>query len=575
MMGVPWGTRQTVAPALRGFDLVALPIDTANGEWPSHGRTEIGVSGRGKSVEASGGASGASRSWSGRLTASHTRIVDRSKGGNGSRGAGIAESVGPLKVSSCWPTADDRRGQRQSRSMGIPEERTRASSPITRQVSCSAIELPARRGREGTHLTANGLCKGALERALNPPAAGGGHLMADPGWSSRMGLALVVALIVYGCATGASPSRSGPPAPTATLRIGLDRRVGACDDVPPGPIATVGGTWTTAAPLPAPRSEIARPSSTAGSTSPVASASHAAMLDEFVVYDPATDAWTALAPLPEPRHHAADRARRPADPDGRRRRGLRAEGEHVGLRPGERRLDNLAPMPAPRRAHAAVAVDGVLYVVGGVVEGETLRAPTWAYDPAVGEWRTDLADLPTYREHLAAVAVDGGLIAIGGRGTQSVDAVERYDPATDTWTALPPLPAARGGLAAARLDDTIHVFGGESIDPLKIFRDHEVLDLATGAWALGAADGARPARPGRRRDRRPALPRRRRAEPRPLHIRPGRRLRALIRAAAVNRPTPDSSAGTVESDTPQPCGASRPPRSPKPTAGRHRPAVPT
>jgi Kelch motif protein len=119
------------------------------------------------------------------------------------------------------------------------------------------------------------------------------------------------------------------------------------------------------------------------------------------------------------------------------------------------------------------------------VEGATLRAPTWAYDPGSGEWREDLADLPTYREHLAAVPIEGGLIAIGGRGTQGVDAVERYDPVTDTWTALAPLPAARGGLAAAVLETSIHVIGGEGIDPMKIFRDHDVFDLATGTWSVG------------------------------------------------------------------------------------------
>jgi N-acetylneuraminic acid mutarotase len=142
-------------------------------------------------------------------------------------------------------------------------------------------------------------------------------------------------------------------------------------------------------------------------------------------------------------------------------------------------------MPAPRRAHAAVALDGKLYVVGGVVEGQTLRAPTWAYDPATGEWHRDLADIPTYREHLAAVVADGAILAIGGRGTQSVDAVERYDPATNTWTGLAPIPAARGGLAAAVVGDQVHVFGGEGVDPPKIFRDHDVLDLATGTWTTG------------------------------------------------------------------------------------------
>lgn len=117
-------------------------------------------------------------------------------------------------------------------------------------------------------------------------------------------------------------------------------------------------------------------------------------------------------------------------------------------------------MPEPRRAHVTVALDGRLYVVGGVVTGRTLEAPTWAYDPATGEWQDDLAPIRTYREHLAAVEDGGTIIAIGGRGTQNVDAVERYDPATDTWTPLPPLPTARSGLTAAMNDGAIHVIGG-------------------------------------------------------------------------------------------------------------------
>ena len=35
-----------------------------------------------------------------------------------------------------------------------------------------------------------------------------------------------------------------------------------------------------------------------------------------------------------------------------------------------------------------------------------------------------------------------------------------YDPATDDWEALPPMPTARHGLGAAALNDRIHVFGG-------------------------------------------------------------------------------------------------------------------
>jgi N-acetylneuraminic acid mutarotase len=105
------------------------------------------------------------------------------------------------------------------------------------------------------------------------------------------------------------------------------------------------------------------------------------------------------------------------------------------------------------------------------------------YDPVSGEWHAGLAAIPTYREHLTAVGVADALVAIGGRGTANVDAVERYDPATDRWTTLPPLPTARSGLAAALLGNTIHVVGGESPDPPKIFPQHEVFDLATSSWS--------------------------------------------------------------------------------------------
>jgi N-acetylneuraminic acid mutarotase len=208
------------------------------------------------------------------------------------------------------------------------------------------------------------------------------------------------------------------------------------------------------------------------------------ILDEFVAYDPASDSWTQLAPLPEPRHHAGLAAL-----DGRLYltgggvEGFAPRANLWAYDPATNAWTALAPMPAQRRAHASVGFGGLLYVVGGVTTGLTLQAPTWAYDPASGEWSSDLAAIPTFREHLAAVATDGAIIAIGGRGTQNVNAIERYDPATSTWSALAPLPTARSGLTAAVLDGRIHVLGGESADPPKVFPEHEVFDLATGTWA--------------------------------------------------------------------------------------------
>ena len=64
-------------------------------------------------------------------------------------------------------------------------------------------------------------------------------------------------------------------------------------------------------------------------------------------------------------------------------------------------------------------------------------------------------------------------------GTQFA-AVEIYDPATSTWSNGTPLPAGRGGLAAAVLGDRVYVFGGEA--PLRIFSATEMYEVAGNRW---------------------------------------------------------------------------------------------
>jgi N-acetylneuraminic acid mutarotase len=144
----------------------------------------------------------------------------------------------------------------------------------------------------------------------------------------------------------------------------------------------------------------------------------------------------------------------------------------------------LAPMPAPRAAHAMAALDGRLYVMGGFVEPEERAPELWIYDIETDRWVAGFAPLPTLREHLAAVALDGLIYVIGGRwGIDNLADLEAYDPETDTWTALAPMPSPRGGLAAAVVDGRIHTFGGEPVTTLNAYATHEAYDPATDAWA--------------------------------------------------------------------------------------------
>ena len=72
----------------------------------------------------------------------------------------------------------------------------------------------------------------------------------------------------------------------------------------------------------------------------------------------------------------------------------------------------------------------------------------------------------TPRDHLAVGVVNGKLYAIGGRinghHDRNASNNEEYDPLSDRWKALPPMPTVRSGIAAASLDGKVFVFGGET-----------------------------------------------------------------------------------------------------------------
>jgi N-acetylneuraminic acid mutarotase len=60
-----------------------------------------------------------------------------------------------------------------------------------------------------------------------------------------------------------------------------------------------------------------------------------------------------------------------------------------------------------------------------------------------------------------------------------------YNPKTNSWTVLEPMPSKRGGLAASAINETIYVFGGE--EPSGTFDSIESYDIATNKWGKGPA----------------------------------------------------------------------------------------
>jgi N-acetylneuraminic acid mutarotase len=115
--------------------------------------------------------------------------------------------------------------------------------------------------------------------------------------------------------------------------------------------------------------------------------------------------------------------------------------------------------------------DGRIFVVGGCCQ-QGVQPPAGVaevYDPPRNVWRI-IAPIPAGRSPMAAAAgSDGRIYAIGGTlpccfGPPTLNMVDVYDPGTDRWETVAPVPTARQDLAAViGSDGRIYAIGGRSV----------------------------------------------------------------------------------------------------------------
>jgi N-acetylneuraminic acid mutarotase len=167
--------------------------------------------------------------------------------------------------------------------------------------------------------------------------------------------------------------------------------------------------------------------------------------------------------------------------------GTNLSGDTLGLVEEYDPLRNLwstkARIPTERASAAAVVVDGYIYVMGGR-DGNTVLASLERYDPSTNSW-SKRAAMPTARWFLMAAEVGGKIYAIGGiAGTgnqrKDLDVVEVYDPASDTWTVLDPMPTPRSNAGVAVLGERIFIIGGRTRQGASARVD--VYDPANNQW---------------------------------------------------------------------------------------------
>src|SRR5579862_1382295 len=124
--------------------------------------------------------------------------------------------------------------------------------------------------------------------------------------------------------------------------------------------------------------------------------------------------------------------------------------------------------PEPYSEVYGLSVGGKLYVFGGLDQGTTPRGLVYEYDAGADSW-TKKKTMPRPVHHTSQAELGGKIYMFGGfaagaasegLGWKPSDAASEYDPTTDTWKELPPLPTPRGAPIAAALDGKLYVIGG-------------------------------------------------------------------------------------------------------------------
>ena len=202
-------------------------------------------------------------------------------------------------------------------------------------------------------------------------------------------------------------------------------------------------------------------------------------------YDPAADMWKALAPMPSKRGSAL--AAVAGDKiyviggastlPGSKETAVYPTHPHTSVGsveeydPANNTWRERSAMPTPRNHAAIGVVNAKIYVIGGRVGAAFIGVASdisvvEEYDPASDLWSGPRARMPIARSALGAGVYAGRIYVAGGEYQDphmmaTFRAVEAYDPASNTWTEMPPMPVSRHGLAVGVIGNRLHVISGD------------------------------------------------------------------------------------------------------------------
>ncbi len=139
-------------------------------------------------------------------------------------------------------------------------------------------------------------------------------------------------------------------------------------------------------------------------------------------------------------------------------------GRHAPERAGAWR--RCADRGVALRGGALVALDGIVYAIGGIDDGGRPTARCDAYDPSRDAW-TAAPAMHTARAAFGAAAAGGRLVVLGGirralGAAFATERVESWTPGEPRWRRERPLARRRAGCAAAARGRRVYLAGGTS-----------------------------------------------------------------------------------------------------------------
>ena len=131
-----------------------------------------------------------------------------------------------------------------------------------------------------------------------------------------------------------------------------------------------------------------------------------------------------------------------------------------------------APFPEPSEEVLGATANGKLYVFAGLAPGWKPKAFVFEYDPSSNQW-SKKKPMKLASHHVAFTSLNNKIYAFGGfvlpeagpAAWKAVNNAWEYDPASDEWKELAPMPTKRGAAAAAAAGGKLYVTGGANSLP--------------------------------------------------------------------------------------------------------------